>query len=170
MQNCQEIIEKVYTHPDVITLISKIHPEQIRDDLRQEMAISLLEQPCEKTATLFAQDNLLRYAIKTLWYMATGTKNEFYRKYRKSDFKQAIEYIRVMQQGCIIPPSAVYKAQKVLENKVNNAHEDHEARIFNKYIELGSSRAVAAWYGIPVNHVCNIVAKVKIELKQVINQ
>lgn len=169
MQDCHSIVENIYTHPDILNLISKIQPESIRDDLRQEIAVSLLEQPCEKTVNLFAQDNLLRYAIKVVWNMATGTSNDFYRKYRRSDFKQAVEYIRIMQQGCTILPSNVFKAKNILENP-QSMQQDHEARIFNKYIELGSSRSVAAYYGIPINHVCNVVAKVRKELKQVINQ
>lgn len=169
MQDCHSIVEKVYTHPDILNLISKIQPESIRDDLRQEIAVSLLEQPCDKTVTLFVQDNLLRYAIKVVWIMATSKTSQFYIKYRKSDFKQAVEYIRVMQQGCNILPSGVHKAKNILENP-QSMQQDHEARIFNKYIELGSSRSVAAYYGIPINHVCNVVAKVKKELKQIINQ
>ena len=97
MQDCNKYIENVYSHPDLLKLISKIKPESIRDDLRQEVAISLLEQPCEKIAELFAGNNLLRYAIKVCWLMATSTTSPFYYKYKKSDLTKAVEYLRTTQ-------------------------------------------------------------------------
>ena len=65
MVDCNEIVKQIYNHPDICSLISKIHPESIRDDLKQEIAITLLEQPCHRIASLFAQNNLVRYAIRT---------------------------------------------------------------------------------------------------------
>jgi hypothetical protein len=101
--------------------------------------------------------------------MATG-KTAFYNKYRRNDFHKAIEYMRTLQTGTHILPSVVYKVHEVLENKVQTAHEDHERRLFQKYIELGSARSVARYYSIPVNHVCNVVTKVRIELKKAAQQ
>jgi len=58
MGDCNKYIENVYSHPDLLKLISKIKPESIRDDLRQEVVISVLEQPCEKIAALFGGDHV----------------------------------------------------------------------------------------------------------------
>ena len=102
MAKCNDIVEKIYIHPDINNLIKKIEPESIQDDLRQEIAISLLEMPCEKVAALFAGDNLLRYAIKTCWIMATSKTSKFYYTYKKSDLSKAIQYLEYLQQGCII--------------------------------------------------------------------
>lgn len=170
MQNCKEAVVNVYTHPDLLNLISKVKPENIRDDLRQEIAVSLLEQPCEKVAALFAGDNLLKYAIKVCWIMATGTHNSFYYKYKKSDLTKAVEYIRQTQTLPELPISLAFKAQSILQQKTGNVNDDHEVRIFNKYVELGSSRAVSKYYDIPLNHVCNVVNKIKTELKCILLQ
>lgn len=64
-----------------------------------------------------------------------------------------------------LPINLAYTAQKNLNERGGDIYGDHEVRIFNKYVELGSSRAVARFYNIPVNHVCNVVNKVKKELK-----
>ena len=169
MQECNDIVAKIYIHPDINTLISKIKPEGIRDDLKQEIALSLLEMPCDKVSALFAQDNLLRYAIKICWNMATGA-GEFYKKYRHNDFKRAYDWMVLMQQGCSFTPSAINTVVIALQNKTQTVEDEHEATIFKKYAELGSSRAVAAYYNIPINHVCNVVAKVKKELKCILSQ
>lgn len=165
MQDCNSYVENVYTHPDLLNLISKIKPENIRDDLRQEVAISLLEQPCEKIASLFAGDNLLRYAIKVCWLMATSKTSGFYYKYKKSDLLKAMEYLRLTQPAPSIPIKFADVAKNHLSNKNKDQHDYHEMLLFNRYIELGSCRSVARYYGIPVNHTCNIIAKVKNELK-----
>ena len=165
MQDCQEAVVNVYSHPDLLNLISKIKPENIRDDLRQEIAVSLLEQPCDTVAALFAGDNLLRYSMRVCWFMATSKTSPFYYKYKKSDFTKAVEYIRQTQTLPCLPVSMAYIAKEALSKKNNNANEDHEARIFNKYVELGSARAVSRYYDIPFNHVLNVVNKIKLELR-----
>ena len=165
MSDCNKIVTDIYNHPDVLNLISKIKPESVRDDLRQEIAVSLLEQPCEKVAALFAADNLLRYAMGICWNMATGPRNYFARTYRRADLFQAIEYLRLSQPLPELSLSLADKAKMVLSSKNTNKNEDHEVRIFNKYVELGSCREVARYYGIPKTNVTLIVNKIKSELK-----
>ena len=170
MSDCNSYIEKIYVHPDINALISKIKPESIQDDLRQEVAISLLEMPCDKVAALFSGNNLVRYAIKICWLMATSKTSPFYYKYKKNDYTKAVEYLRSMQPLPSLPVSLAAKANEYLQNNTENIYADHEVRIFNKYIELGSCREVARYYNIPINHACNVVAKVKKELKCLLMQ
>jgi len=161
---------KVYNHPDVINLIQKIQPESIRDDLRQEIAVSLLEYPCEKVSALFAQDNLLRYAMRTTWLMATSKTSQFYTKFRKSSIKDAQDYVYCMRPLPSLPKEMAVKANKYLERIPADKHEDHEIRIFRKYMELGSRHAVSRYYGIPINHVCDVVKKVQKDIKCILFQ
>ncbi len=164
MSECNAYIEKIYIHPDINNLISKINPESVRDDLRQEIALSLLEMPCEKVAVLFSGDNLLRYAIKICWTMATSKTSKFYYKYKKNDIIKAVEYLKSLQPLPDIPISFAEKASDYLKKNNKNIYDDHETRLFNKYVELGSCRKVAFFYGIPINHTCNVIAKLKKEL------
>lgn len=164
MPNCTEIITDIYQHPALNNLIAKIKPHCLQDDLRQEIAISLLEQPCERIAIIHSEQGLLKYALRACWNMATTTNGAFFYKYKKNDFAKALEYLRSLQ-GQTIPTSYAHIAAGVLQDKNKTVYEDHEARIFNKYIELGSARKVAAYYNIPVNHTCNVISKVKKELK-----
>lgn len=168
MSDCNQFIEHIYVHPDINALIEKIHPESIRDDLRQEIALSLLEMPCDKIAALFANNNLLRYAIKICWVMATSKTSEFYYKYKKRDILKAVEYLKTLEPDQNFPLSVVFKAKKAICDKhCGDVNDDHEARIFNKFIELGGVRKVARYFGIPDMHVSRVVSKVKTELKQI---
>lgn len=168
MSDCDKMVVDVYNHPDVLNLISKIKPASIQDDLHQEIAVSLLEQPCDKIATLFAGNNLVRYTIKVCWNMAIGSRNYFAKTYRKLELLKAVEYLRLTQPLPELPISLAIKAKDVLQRKNATIYDDHEVRIFNKYVELGSGRAVARYYNIPVNHVCDIINKVRTELKETI--
>jgi hypothetical protein len=165
---CNEIVEKVYQNPDLLRLISKIKPESIRDDLRQEIAVSLLEQPCDRITNLFRENNLLRYSMRVCWLMATSKQSAFYKRFRRTDLVKAVEYMRIIDTGPIIPEPVgkiADKAVDILSTKNKTVYDDHEARIFNKYVEIGSARKVAEYYNIPLKHVCNVVNKVKNELK-----
>lgn len=163
--DCNPLVANIYNHPDLLNLINKIKPESIRDDLRQEIALSLLEQPCPKIASLFSGDNLLRYSMKVCWLMATSKTSQFFYKFKKTDILKAVEYLRINQSLPVIPESLAHKAKDHLQTKNQTIYDDHEVRLFNKYVELGSCRAVAKFYGIPVNHTCNIISKVRAELK-----
>lgn len=165
MADCNEIVKQIYNHPDICSLISKIQPESIRDDLRQEIAITLLEQPCDRIASLFAENNLVRYAIRTCWIMATSKTSEFYRKYRRKELVEAIQYLHIINSNIATSDANVLQ-RAVCDKAQIDIYNDHEVRIFNKFVELGSARKVAKYFGIPVNHVCNVVNKVKQELKQ----
>lgn len=166
MSDCNKIIEKIYLHPDLTNLIKKIKPVSIQEDLKQEVAISLLEKPCDKISELFAGNNLLRYVAKICWIMATSTTHDFYKKYKQNDYKKAIQYMEFLDTSEKITTSYTHEAYNFIKNKNKNIFDDHEARIFKTFIELGSARKVAKYYNIPVNHCCNIIRKVKSELKK----
>ena len=78
-----------------------------------------------------------------------------------SDLLKAVEYFNSQLDLPIIPESLAEEATKALTKNNIDIETDHEIRIFNKYVGLGSNRKVAEYYGIPVNHVCNITNKVK---------
>jgi len=164
MQECNHIIESIYTHPDLEKSISKIKDERLRDDIKQEIVVSLLEQPCDKIKAIYAADNLLRYSIRICWIMATSKNNPVYRKYKSND-KEAKEYLHCTSGVSAIPETFALKAIDALKKKTSTVYEDHETRIFSRFVELGSARKVAEYYGIPLNHTCNVIQKVKKELK-----
>ena len=165
MQDCGSLVETIYTSPELTRLISKIKPQAIQDDLRQEVALSLLEQPCDRLQILYSEDALLKYTLKTCWIMATSKTSAFYYRHKKNDLLKAVEYMRALTTGTDIPITFAHTAKIVIDSKNKDVHDDHEARIFNKFVELGSGRKVAEYYNIPVQHVCKIIKKVKLELK-----
>lgn len=167
MQNsCVEYVEKIYSHPKVTELIGKINPPQLRDDLRQEMALALLEYPCEKLALINQENKLVPFTKRLIWIMGTLPNSNFYKVYRKNNDTKLREYINC-SLGNPIPVSFAKISEEYLAEKANRSVADkHEWIIFNQYIEMGSDRKVAAFFGIGRKHVNSVMEKVRNELKQ----
>lgn len=168
VNDCAEIVENIYSHPELLEVLSKIKPEAIRDDLRQELALSLLGQPCEKISRLFASNNLLRYAIKIMWNMAVGngtSQHPYSYTYARKDLAQAIRYLYATRELPALPIELSTKAAEVLSGKTKDKYDYHEQQIFWKYVELGTCRKVSNYFGIPKSHVQIVVKKVRNEIK-----
>lgn len=166
--SCSSIVEHVYSHPDVTAMLSWIKPQDIQQDIRQEMALALLTNPCDKLEDLFARGNLIRYAIRVCYNMAVGngtSQHNLSSTYRRKQLANAVEYL-YLQQGAGLDESLAHTAEKHLQQKMNaDRVSAHEARIFRMYIELGSGRKVAEYFGIPKDHVRKVLTRVKTELK-----
>lgn len=170
MSKCHKYIEEVYNNSKVNEFISKIRPEELQDDLKQELALCLLSIDCRKIVGLVKRGKLIQYALGTVWTMGTKTENSFYKTYKRKDFDKAIEYLR-SQIGNEIPVKASVIAKDVLNAKLDkNPNDAHESIIFNKYVELRSCQKVADYFMIPHVHVFKVVKKTKEELKQAINK
>lgn len=171
MQNCNEYIEKIYRHPKVDELISKIKPVELQDDLRQEMAMVLLNYDCNKLISISNEGNLLPFVLRIIWKMGTLQNGKFYKQFKRNEFEKAIEYTRLQQTGKSIPLNYANEAKKVLDHKLTlNANDAHESIIFTKYVELKSCNKVAEYFGIPHLHVSIVVRKTKKELKSILSK
>ena len=81
MNPCKSHIESVYLNPKITLLISKIKPTELQDDLRQELAIILLEFDCDRLLELYAEGNLIKFALGIVWNLGATTNSPFYKKY-----------------------------------------------------------------------------------------
>jgi len=166
MQNCAEHVKNLYLHPKVNELIGKINPPHLRDDLRQELAETLLNYDCDKLVSLSHEGNLLAFTLRVAWNMGTLPNGNFYRKYRKSDREQLMAYLRTFK-GKEMPVSYAKVANDKLTTKLSlTANDAHESMIFQQYVELRSIKKVAKFFGLPYNHVRHVVESVRNELKK----
>lgn len=166
MAQCNEYIEIIYRHPKIAEFIGSIQPEQLQDDLKQEMAMALLEYDCERLAQIYHRGELVQFTMGILWKMGRLQKGKFYKTFKRSNLERNLEYMRrLLPDNTADRMSAI--ALKVLNDKmVINANEAHESMIFHSYVELGTCKKVAEYYGIPKHHVDKVVSKCKAELKR----
>jgi hypothetical protein len=167
---CNKIIEELYKSKEVNELIGKIEPESIREDLRQELAIILLNYDCDKLKKIKSEGNLIGFVLKIVWNMSTWTYNDFYKTYKKNNIEKAIAYMESLQQSKVSLNEANL-ANRILQNKLNvDPYQAHESMIFQKYVELRSCKKVADYFGVPSIHIFEVVRRMKKELKSAINK
>lgn len=163
--NCNEYIRIIYESPKVNEFISRIEPADLQDDLKQEMAIVLLNYDCLKIAQMHHRGELISFAMGILWKMGRLQKGEFYKTYKANNREKAENYLRAMtKDNNAMQMSRL--ASKLLKDKLLiDANEAHESIIFQAYVEMGTCKKVAEHFGIPKHHVDKIVLKCKNELK-----
>jgi len=170
VENCNDIIASIYTHPAIDKLIRSIRPIDLQDDLRQELAIVLLSYDCKKIKEINENGNLIGMALRIVYKMGNFNKSYFFKKYKYNNDEKLFEYVSLQDAGIDIPIEVVKIAEDILNLKMGeDANSAHESMIFNKYIEYRSCIKVAEYFGIPKLHVFNVVKKMKIELKKAIN-
>lgn len=166
MANCIEIIEKIYRHPRFNAVLKTIKPIELQDDLRQEVALALLEYDCNKLIELNNQGKLINFTIGIMWKMGTLQNGNFYKTFKRNELAKAIEYVNSFE-GEDMPEDYITIAKDILKNKMLiNPNEAHESIIFMKYVELQSHQKVADYFSIPRLHVLQVVNNVKKELKK----
>lgn len=169
LTNCHKYILEIYQSKRVNEILKKIYPEDLRDDLKQELALALFNMDCKKIVNLNLRNELLSYSIKTLWLMATSSTSPFFYKYKKNDLDKAIKYLESLQKKTLGEREANI-AKKILLQKIDkSANDAHEAIIFNKYVEFKSCVEVAKYFNLPKGHVYNVIKNCKEQLKKAIN-
>lgn len=168
MNKCNKYIEFIYRNEQIAQLIKSVRPEQLQDDLRQEMALALLSIDCEKISEIWASNGLIGFSIKIITNMAFSSTSQFYKKFRKTDLDKALAYLRSQQQLPELNPNFAKIAGKRLEEKYREDElQAHEAILFNKYVDLRSCKKVAEYFQIPEKHVKDVVRKTRAELKDI---
>lgn len=78
-----KIITSLYNDKDITDAINKMHPEELRDDLRQEMFMVILEMPEQKLKEKHDEGSLKWYLIRTMLNMIKSDRSGFYVKFRR---------------------------------------------------------------------------------------
>jgi len=101
--------------------------------------------------------------------MIASKTSPFYKIYRKNNIHEYYEYLRRASNPGV-PDHGPLITRTLDKKQSGTIYESHEATIFKKYAELGSCSKVAEYYAIPMQHVKEVVRKVKDELKEKIKQ
>ena len=168
MNKCHPYIEQMYQNERVNYLLSKIKPQDLQEDLKQELVLVLLNYNCKKLIQIQKEGNLIKFTLGVLWKMATGTKGEFYKKYKTNNLEFISELYEYSETNTDSSDLANHANNKLDEKLRLSANDAHESIIFKKYVELKSCKKVADYFNIPKKHVFLVVKKTKEELKETI--
>lgn len=77
-----EIITELYNSKEFNDCIEKMEPEHLRDDLRAEVALILLETDEQRLLTIHAAGGLKFYTVRIILNLIQSKTSAFYKKYR----------------------------------------------------------------------------------------
>jgi hypothetical protein len=78
-----KILTELYKSEELTELLRKMKPDNLREDLKQELFLSLCELPEEKLLNLYNAKQLRFYVIGTVLRMVQSKNSRFYYKYKK---------------------------------------------------------------------------------------
>lgn len=183
-----EIITSLFHDKRFNDCINKMDPDHLREDLKSEVIMILLEKPEQEIISLSDRDRLIHYANKIVSNLVNQKKNGFYNTYRI----KTVELNGSQQTSEELDLSFIEAEQKkewvydlIAEiKKIENApkppkyikHLDdlhiqtegkegvswYSQRFLSLYMNLGSRRAVAKNVGIP-HDSCGFAIKQAVE-------
>lgn len=77
-----EIIEELYRSKEFNDCINKMEPEHLRDDLKAEVVLILLETEGAKIKALYERNELKYFTVRIILNLIQSRSSPFYKKYR----------------------------------------------------------------------------------------
>ena len=155
------IITSLYNDKDITDAINKMHPEELRDDLRQEMFMVILEMPEQKLKEKFDEGSLKWYLIRTMLNMIKSDRSGFYMKFRRCNEELTEKHDK---------PDL--KEDDELLDRVNGIIENvhwYEREILMLHTEKGKTfRAISKDTKIPYRSILETMKNTKHKLKRMI--
>jgi hypothetical protein len=160
-----EIIEELYLSKDISQALRKMQPASLRDDLRQEMFISLCTISDEKFWNLYENNALKFYLVRAMLNMirSTGMNQPFFRNFRAKF--ESIEEIENLEDQ--IDNSKDQK--EILFDLLDSKRKMlcwYEDRLLDQYVESGFNQMdVHRKTKIPYPSIVKTIALIKKKLK-----
>lgn len=168
-----QIIEQLFTGKNFLECISKMEPEHLRDDLKQEVMLIVCEWPEDKVRGLWQRKELEFYVVRVILNLIRSNTSPFYKKFRTlseqlNGFEIADDYDheeREIREGL----------QDIALGEINKLYW-YDAELLRLYLQLGSFRAIERETKIPYVSCFKSVKKslailkTKAEKKNIIKQ
>lgn len=156
-----KIIVKLIQSDEFNHCMRKVKPE-LKEDLKAELALILLETDPQKIVTLNDSKELTFYTVRIILTLAFSKTSPFYKKYR-------IAHNEFVDTGAIEDHSIINR--KITEERALNEIEKiewYESEMVKLYLECGNYREMQRLTRIPyVSCFCTVRKAIK-KLQQVI--
>lgn len=146
MSTKNQIIEELFNGKDFNDCLGKMEPAHLRDDLRQEVILTMCELPEEKVVKLHEEKVLVFYVVRVIINMIRSTNSPFAKKYRTT-------YTELVEQE---EPTGPDMNERLLREELEdytlseiNSLYWYDAELIRLYMNLGTFRAIQEMTGIP---------------------
>lgn len=163
MATKNEIIEELYRSKDFNDCINKMEPEHLRDDLRAEVVLILLETDEQKLVEMHAKKVLNFFTARIIINQIFSTTSPFYKRYRQQlgEINDRIAY----EETDIEERATREEAEERAMQEIDNLYW-YNAGIVKLYLKLGTYRAIQEDTGIPFPSVYKTVQKSFKEIRE----
>lgn len=170
-----EIVAELYQSKDFNDCISKMEPEYLRDDLRSEVILILLETKAEKLLDIYQKGALKFYAVRIILNLIQGNRSNFNKRYRQP----VSEFTKEMANKFSVDDQA--DADRVEENEAMGVLMDqvidevdglywYNRQILELYMEHGNYRAIEKETRIPYSSAYKTVQSSFKQIKEKITR
>lgn len=152
MLSKNQIISELYVSHEFNECISKMHPEDLRDDLRSEVILILLETPEERLKQIYQSGGLKFFAVRIILNQIQSVTSSFYKKYRQQMSELTDEvHDRVWREECGQDSIDDRLHRELTEERAIGIIDNlywYDREIVKLYVDLGSYREIEKVTGI----------------------
>jgi hypothetical protein len=161
-----EIIERLYLGKSFRECISKMEPDHLRDDLRQEVAVVVCEWPDEKVIDLYEKGVLDFYVVRVILNMIKSNTSPFYKKYRQivAEFGEVADKFGEVDQ-CHADRLTREALEDFTIEQIDEIHW-YNSGLVRLYLQLGNYRAIEKETKIPFPSCYKTIQKSIEELRR----
>lgn len=157
------IIEKLFTGKNFRDCISKMEPDHLRDDLKQDIILKICELPDEKVMGLYSRGELEFYTTRVIINETRNKYNGFFKRYMVTHVPITEQHLESKGEDDGMDDR---ETREVLEDfaieQINSLYW-YDAEMIKLYLEHGNYRAIQKVTGIPyVSCYKNIQKSIKL--------
>jgi DNA-directed RNA polymerase specialized sigma24 family protein len=173
-----EIISELYKSREFNDCIGRMEPEHLRDDLKAEVMLALLEKDDQFIIDIHFRGELKFFTTRIILNLIKSNTSPFYKKYRMTHssldttYKEPIALVVISKLGPTASPESEISdrlRRELEEDKVKQYIKTlywYDREIVELYIKLGNYRAIEKETGIPFESCYSTVKKVIKKIRQ----
>lgn len=164
MATKNQIIEELYRSKEFNDCIGKMEPDHLRDDLRSEVTLILLETDDQKLITIHAAGALKFYTVRIIMNLIQSKTSLFYKRYRQQLIEITDRFIA--EEGPDIDERArKEETEERAMQEIDNLYW-YNAGIVKLYMKHGNYRAIEEDTGIPYSSAYKTIQKSFQEIRE----
>lgn len=159
-----EIVAELFTSKEFNDCINKMEPDHLRDDLRSDVTLILLETEESKLMDIYSAGALKFYTVRIILNLIQSKTSLFYKRYRQQVAEITDRFMAEEQQDIVERMTREDMEDQAMK-EIDNLYW-YNAGIVKLYLKHGNYRAIEQDTGIPYSSAYKTIQKSFQEIKQ----
>ena len=159
-----EIVAELYSSKEFNDCIGKMEPDHLRDDLKAEVALILLETEESKLLQIHASGGLRFYTVRVIMNLIQSKTSFFYKQYRQQVTEITDRFISGEDQDLEERATREELEEKIF-SEIDNLYW-YNNQMLRLYLKHGNYRAIEKDTRIPYSSAYKTIQKSLEEIKQ----